>query len=67
MEFEYTSSIYVQENDLVEMCSLCKNKGYSPREAYKEVSTSWDDCDYYASDLIADDVVKEIERRLKEK
>lgn len=67
MEFEYTGSVYIQENDLAEMCSLCKNKGYSPRRAYNEVSMSWDDCDYYVSDLIADDVVKEIERRLKEK
>ena len=66
MEFEFTSSIYIEESDLAEMCLLCKEKGYSPRKAFHEVSMGWDDCDYYASELIADDVVKEIERRLKE-
>lgn len=67
MEFTYTSSIYIQESDLVEMCLLCKEKGYSPHKAFHEVSMGWDDCDYYASGLIEDEVIKEIERRLKEK
>lgn len=66
MEFEYTSSIYVEENDLVQMCLLCKNAGYTPREAFNEVCERWDNCDYYAADFIEDDVIKEIERRLKE-
>ena len=66
MEFEFTGSIYVDEQDLEEMVSLCKNKGYTPIKAFCEVSKSWDDCDYYMSDYIEDDVVKEIERRLKE-
>lgn len=66
MEFEFTGSIYVEESDLAEMCLLCKEEGYTPLKAFNEVSKGWDDCDYYMADFIEDDVVKEIERRLKE-
>lgn len=66
MEFEFTGSIYVEENDLEEMCRLCKEEELTPEKAFDVVSMGWDDCDYYVSSYIEDDVVKEIKRRLKE-
>lgn len=64
MDFEFTGSIYVEENDLQRMCELCRDEGLTPLQAFGRVSICWDDCDYYLSDYIQDAVVKEIERRL---
>lgn len=64
MEFSYTTYIYVEESDLQRMCNLCKDKGYTPAQAFEEICIEWDDQEYYASALIKNDVVEEIERRL---
>jgi len=66
MEFEYTSSFYVEPNDLREMYLLCKNKGYTPQEALNEVSSGWEDCDFYTVGLVEDQIIEEIERRLSQ-
>lgn len=64
MEFEYTDTIYVDPSDLRRMYLLCKNEGYTPREALEEVSCGWDDVDYYSVGLVADQIIEEINRRL---
>ncbi len=64
MDFEFTSSIYVEECDLEEMVEMCKN-GRDPYEAFDIVTCGWDDCDYYMSSCIEDAVVDEINKRLE--
>lgn len=64
MEFDFSASIFVEEQDLEEMCRLCKEENYTPSEAFSEVSPGWDDFEYYASGYIRDAVIKEIEKRL---
>lgn len=66
MEFEYTDVFYVESSDLREMYLLCKNKGYTPQEALKEVSSGWDDSDFYTVGLVADQIIEEINRRLSQ-
>lgn len=66
MEFEYTTSLFVSESDLDEMCSLCRNTGLDVNTAIYSVSAGWDDCDYYAVGNVIDKIAEEIERRLKE-
>lgn len=63
MEFEFTGSLFIEENDLEKMCELCR-KGYTPRKAFNEVVNGWDNCDYAMAGLIEDDVIKELENRL---
>jgi hypothetical protein len=66
MEFEYTDIFYVESSDLREMYLLCKNKGYTPQEALQEVASGWDDSDFYAVGLVADQIIEEINRRLSQ-
>ena len=66
MEFEYTDTFYVAPYDLREMYLLCKNEGYTPQEALNEVSSGWDDCIFYKVELVEDQIIEEIERRLSQ-
>lgn len=63
MDFEYTNSFYVEPSDLRKIYLLCKNKGYTPQEALNEVSSGWDDGDYYEVGFVADQIIEEINRR----
>lgn len=65
MDFEYTTSLFVPESDLNEMYSLCRDAGLDIKTAIYSVSAGWDDCDYYVVDNVIDQIVEEIERRLK--
>lgn len=65
MEFEYTSSIYIQSEDLRKMYLYVK-KGGNFSTIFDDVMARYDDCDYYACGLIYDDVEKEIQRRLNQ-
>ena len=65
MEFEYSSSFYVNEYDLDEMCRLCRECRYSVSEAFQQVSLNWDDCDYYGCpEEVVSQIEAEIARRL---
>ena len=66
MEFEYTSSFYVEPSDLREMYLLCKNKGYTPQEALNEVASGWYGWDFYTFELVEDQIIEEINRRLSQ-
>lgn len=66
MEFEFTDTFYVDETYLEEMCSLCKEKNYTPQEALNEVSSGWDDVDFYAVGFVEEQIITEINRRLNE-
>ena len=66
MEFEYTSSFYIEPSDLKKMYLLCKNKGYTPQKALNEVASGWDDCDFYTVELVKDQIIEEINRRLSQ-
>lgn len=63
MEFEYTSSIYIYEEDLEEMANRVKQGGEFS-DVYYNIMGGYDDCDYYNCNLVADKVRKEIERRI---
>lgn len=63
MEFEYTSSIYVNEDDLAEMVNRVK-EGELFDDVFYDILAGYDDCDYYNCSLIKNDVRKEIERRI---
>lgn len=62
MNFEYTSCIYVSEDDLNEMVKLVKD-GYNVKNAILEVANYWDDDAYYSLDLIIDKLIEEVLKR----
>lgn len=64
MEFEYTTTLWVEPSAIEEMLELCR-QGYTCEQAIAEVSAGWGDADYYAVDNITDQLVKELERRLE--
>lgn len=63
MEFEYTSSIYIDEKDMIEMVMRVKN-GENFDDVFEDITANFDDCDYYVCFLIKNDVRKEIKRRI---
>lgn len=64
MEFEYTNSFYVSENDLNEMVRLCKEEHMSPQDALNYVSEGWDDVDFYGVGAVENQIIAEINKRL---
>lgn len=62
MYFEYTSCIYVSEDDLNEMVRLVKD-GHNIKNAILSIANYWDDEAYYSLDLIMDKLVEEVLRR----
>lgn len=64
MDFEYTTSLFVSESDLDEMCSLCR-AGFNIRTTIYSVAAGWDDCDYYVVDNVIDQIEEEVKRRLE--
>ena len=64
MEFEYTTTIFIDETDLERMCQRVK-KGEKFGDVFYDVISGYDDCDYYASDYIYDKVKEEVEKRIK--
>jgi len=65
MDFEYTGSIHISKSDLRHLY-LAVKRGEDFYDAYHNIMCGYDDCDYYNSGLILDDVKKEIDRRLKQ-
>lgn len=66
MEFAFEDYIWVNECDLEEMIERHLQHNVTLEDAFIEVSKGWDDCDYYNSDKIKEDVIAELERRIKE-
>lgn len=64
MEFQFTGNFWVEENDLNDMCDLCRRTHCSPQDALNEVAARWDDCDFYLVGLVEQQIIKEIEKRL---
>lgn len=64
MEFEFTDTFYVNETDLEEMCSLCREKNYTPQEALNIVSYCWEDFESYTVAFVEEQIIAEINRRL---
>ena len=64
MEFEYTATIFIEETDLERMCKRVR-KGENFADVFYNVIGGYDDCDYYASDHIYDQVKEEVEKRVK--
>lgn len=62
MEFEFTGSIWVDENDLNEMASLVK-EGLNVRDAIYDVASYWDDSMYYSIEDIFEQLRDEVLRR----
>lgn len=65
MIFEYTSYINIAECDMDEICNDVKD-GRDFADAFEDVMSGYDDCDYYHMGDIYESVEKEIERRIKE-
>ena len=65
MEFKYTSSITIDEYDMDRICNDVKG-GRDFSDAFDDVVSGYDDCDYYHMSDIYDSVKEEIERRIKE-
>ncbi len=63
MEFEYTSTIYIDEDDLTEMVKRVEN-GELFDNVFEDILAGYEDVDYYNCHLIKNDVRKEIERRI---
>ena len=65
MYFEYTitNEICVDNADFREMRRLVQ-AGKTYNEAFEEVSTSWDDEDYYNRYEVRDAVIAELKRRI---
>lgn len=66
MEFEFTASIYIDEDDLQEMCLRVK-KGEEFLTVFDNVMAKYDDFDYYGSGYIFYQVKAEIDKRLAHK
>ena len=66
MEFEFTNTFYVNEVDLEKMCFLCKKENYTPQEALNDVSSGWDDFDFYTVGYVEEQIITEINRRLEQ-
>lgn len=64
MEFKYTTTISIGESDLETMCELVK-EGEDFGEVFEDTMSGYDDCDYYASGFVFDQVKEEVERRVK--
>lgn len=64
MIFEYTSYINIAECDMNDICDDVKD-GRDFADAFEDVMSGYDDCDYYHIDDIYESVEKEIERRIK--
>ena len=65
MEFEYTSSITIDEYDMDRICNDVKG-GRDFNDAFDDALIDYDDCDYYHMGDIYDNVKEEIECRIKE-
>lgn len=65
MYFNYTDTFFVHENEFEEMVRLYAEEGYSPTKAIEEVSSGWDDCDFYMVGKIEDQLVEKIKEELK--
>lgn len=63
MEFEYTSTIYINEYDLTEMVVRVKN-GELFDDVFYDILATYEDVDFYNCHLIKNDVRKEIEHRI---
>lgn len=64
MEFEYTRSLWVDENDLNEMATLVKN-GQNIENAIENVASGWDDSNYYSLEDIFEQLRDEVLRRVE--
>lgn len=65
MDFVYEGHFWVDEVDLEDMVKLCRKHNLTPQVALSEVASGWDDCDFYAVGQVEDQIITEIERRLK--
>lgn len=63
MFFEYTSAIYIDEKDIMEMV-IRVMEGELFDDVFYDILAGYDDGDYYHCELIKDDVRKEVARRL---
>lgn len=63
MEFEFTSSVWIEEADLKEMLTLINEKGYDYNTAFHEVALGWDDEEYYDAEYVKDSVIEELKKR----
>ena len=64
MIFEYTSYVNIAECDMDEICDDVKD-GRDFADAFEDVMSGYDSCDYYHMGDIYESVEKEIERRIK--
>lgn len=64
MIFEYTSIVNIAECDMDEICNDVKD-GRDFADAFEDVMSGYDGCDYYHMGDIYESVEKEIERRIK--
>lgn len=62
MEFEYTSSIYISEDDLQEIVRRSLTDNFY--DVFYDVMASYDDCDYYSCGLIVEAVHAEVAKRI---
>ena len=64
MNFDFSESFYVSENDIEEMCNSVKN-GWSIQMAINDWASGLDDCDYYSVGYIEEQLADEIKKRLE--
>lgn len=64
MEFEYTTSLFIDETDLETMCEHVK-KGEDFTDIFDMIISYYDDEIYYASGNVYDQVKEEVEKRIK--
>jgi len=64
MNFDYTSSIWVEPTDLKEMINRVA-KGEDFKEVFFDIAADWEDEYYYNADLIIDQVREYVEGEVK--
>ena len=65
MEFEFTTTIYISNDDLKEMYLKVK-EGENFDDVFEDIMSAYEDEDYYNSHYIYDQVEEEINRRLRQ-
>ena len=67
MEFTYTDTFYVSEDDIAHMVDLVVLNNYSAVQAVDSWSEGLDDADYYAVGHIEEALIEVINDRIKER
>jgi hypothetical protein len=66
MEINFKGTVYIREEDVEDMARLVINGGYGIADAINEILASYDDDVYYTREYFWDELVEQVENKMKE-